>query len=76
MRKKFRIVHNKLSEEGKKAFHALLYRIEQRYTILFFIHWWGTPSFEPPHNFEFTCDAIRHIKKHYSKAIIYSGTKN
>lgn len=71
IRKKFRIVKNELSEEGLKAFHPLRYRIEQRYTLLFFIHWWGTPTFEPPHNFEHDYDALKHIKEHYPNAIVY-----
>jgi hypothetical protein len=69
MRKKFRIVNNEVY--CPEAFHPFWYRIEQRYSILFFLHWWGTPEFEPPHNFEFVCDAIRHIKKHFPNAIIY-----
>ena len=71
MRKKFRIVKNELSEEGLKAFHPPRYRIEQRHTFLFFIHWWGTPSFEPPHLFENDCYAMKYITKHYPNAIVY-----
>lgn len=71
MRKVFRIIKNKLSEEGEKAPHALRYKIEQRYTLLFFIHWWGTPSFEPEHMFENDCDAMKKIMKHYPNAIVY-----
>jgi hypothetical protein len=71
MRKVFRIIKNELSEEGTKAFHPLWYRIEQRHTVLFFIRWWGTPSFAPPHLFENDCDAMKHIKKHYPNAIVY-----
>ena len=41
MRKVFRIIKNDLSKEGSMAFYPLLYRIEQRHTVLFFIHWWG-----------------------------------
>lgn len=76
MRKKFRIVNNEI--HCPEAFHPLWYRIEQRYTVLFFIHWWGTPWFEPPHNFEKVNDAVKHIKEHCSNAIIYdcySGNK-
>lgn len=71
LRKKFRIVNNELTEEGKKAFHPYWYRIEQRHTLLFFFHWWGTPTFEPPHYFEKVCDAMKHIKNHYPNAIVY-----
>ena len=69
MRKKFRIVKNDLA--CPEAFHPLWYRIEQRHTILFFIHWWSTPEFEPPHNFENVGDAIEHIKEHYQNAVVY-----
>jgi hypothetical protein len=71
MRKVFRIIKNELSEEGAKAFHPLWYKIEQRHTLLFFIHWWGTPSFEPPHVFENDCAAVKKIMKHYPDAIVY-----
>lgn len=71
MRKVFRIIKNELSKEGAKAFHPLWYRIEQRHTLLFFIHWWGTPSFAPPHLFENDCAAMNHIKEHYPNAIVY-----
>jgi len=70
MRKRFRIVNNELSEEGKKAFHPLWYKIEQRHTLLFFFHWWGTPEFAPPHYFEKYQDAERHIREYYPNAII------
>lgn len=69
MRKKFRIINNEV--HCPEAFHPLWYRIEQRYTVLFFIHWWGTPCFEPPHNFEKVNDAVKHIKEHYPNAIVY-----
>ena len=69
IRKKFRIVKNDLV--CPEAFHPLWYRIEQRYTILFFIHWWNSPEFEPPHLFENDCDAMKHIKEHYPNAIVY-----
>ena len=76
MRKKFRIVNNEI--HCPEAFHPLWFRIEQRHTIFFFIHFWGTPEFEPPHNFEKTNDAVKHIKEHYPNAIVYdcySGNK-
>ena len=74
--KEFRIVKNDLSEEAKKAFQPLYYRIEQRYTLLFFFHWWGTPEFEPPHNFYNDCDAMKHIKEHYPNAVVYDYCGN
>ena len=71
MRKVFRIIKNELSEDGTKDFHPLLYRIEQRYTLLFFFHWWDAPSFEPSHLFENDCNAMKHIMEHYPHAIVY-----
>lgn len=71
MRKKFRIVNNEI--HCSEPFHPFRYRIEQRYTILFFFHWWDTPNLEHPHNFEFVRDAIKHIKEYFPKAIIYDG---
>ncbi len=59
--KKFRIVRNELSKEGENAFHPLRYRIEQRHTILFFFHWWTSPEFAPPHNFETPDEAFNKI---------------
>ena len=35
--------------------------IEERYTLFFFFHWWGTPSFAPPHRFENYIDAKNKI---------------
>ena len=69
IKKKFRIINNEV--HCPEAFHPYWYRIEQRHTILFFIHWWSVPEFEPPHNFKFAYDAIRHIKEHFPNAIIY-----
>lgn len=73
MRKVFRITKNELSEAGKQAFHPFWYRIEQRYTLLLFFHWWGTPTFAPPHNFENVYDALKYIEEHYPNAIVYDN---
>ena len=69
MRKIFRIIKNDLA--CPEAYHPLWYRIEQRHTILFFIHWWSTPEFEPPHNFENDCNAMKCIKAYHPDAIVY-----
>lgn len=69
IRKKFRIVRN--DWHCPESFHPLLYRIEQRYTLLFFIHWWGIPTFAPPHLFESPNSAAKAIKDKYPNAIIY-----
>lgn len=54
MWKKFRIVRDKDM--------YLPYKIEERYTILCFIHWWNSPSFAPPHRFEGYGDAIDYLR--------------
>jgi hypothetical protein len=70
--KKFRIVRNNLSSEGEKAFRPLRFRIEQYHHLLFgLIHWWETPEFAPPHNFEATWEAAYAIWEHYPDAVIY-----
>lgn len=45
--------------------------IEQRHTVLFFIHFWSSPEFEPPHRFVNSQLAIKTIKEHHPNAIIY-----
>lgn len=72
MKKVFRIVRNNLSKEAEESFHPYRYRIEVRHTILFFIHWWSAPEFEPPHNFEHTSEAYNCIKEHCPNSIVYS----
>jgi hypothetical protein len=72
-KKHFRIVRNNLSKEAEKSYHPLRYRIEERYTIFFFIHWWSTPTFAPPHNHETYTDAYQYIKDMCSDAIISSN---
>lgn len=71
MKKVFRIVRNKLSKEGEKSCKSLRYRIEVRHTILFFIHWWDTPEFEPPHNFVNIKEAFDCIYEHYPNAVVW-----
>lgn len=71
MRKKFRIVRNDVA--CPEAFHPYWYRIEERYTLLFFFHWWGTPSFAPPHLFENESqreEVYAHEKRHIEDRIM------
>ena len=63
-RKHFRIV------KEDRVTGVLPYKIQERYTILFFIHWWGTPTFAPPHLHLTYEDAYDYIKKQCPKAII------
>ena len=64
LKKKFRIV--KLDTE----YHISDYKIEERYTLFFFIHWWGTPSFAPPHLHETYEKAYQYLKEQRKNAII------
>lgn len=41
--------------------HTYPWKIEERYTLFFFLHWWNTPTFAPPHLFEKLDDAINKI---------------
>lgn len=63
-RKRFRIRrrNNRLPEYR--------YEILQRHTILFFIHWYDTPEFEPPHAFGTPELARNCIWEHHPNAII------
>ena len=49
---------------------TLPYRILERYTILFFIHWWGTPVFAPPHLHQTYKEAHDYIKEMCPNAVI------
>lgn len=69
-RKEFRISNNYSACRG---FHPLWFKIEQKYTLLFFFHWWGTPTFDPPHSFRYYDDALKCIKEHYPNAIVYDN---
>jgi len=37
------------------------WKIEERYTLFFFLYWWNTPAFAPPHRFEKMDDAVNKI---------------
>ena len=51
------------------------YKIEQRMTILLFIHWWATPIFAPPHLFYTKKEAEKRILEEYPDAAICYRTK-
>lgn len=63
-RKKYRIV------KMDSVYHLLDYKIQERYTILFFIHWWSTPVFAPPHLHESYKSAHDYILEQDPRAII------
>ena len=64
-RKKYRII------KEDRVTGILPYRIQERYTILFFLHWWGTPVFAPPHLFDTQQEAYDYIKSQDADGIIY-----
>ena len=43
------------------------WKIEERYTLFFFLHWWNTPYFSPPHRFEYLNDAVKKIIEEVGK---------
>lgn len=63
-RKHFRVI------KEERVTGILPYRIQERYTILFFIHWWSTPTFAPPHLHDTYTEAYNYIKEQRPKAII------
>ena len=75
MRKKvFRIVRN--DWHSMDCIDPLLYRIEQRHTILCFLHWWSTPEFAPPHLFTTIDKAREYIREQCPKAKIIELLEN
>lgn len=69
MKKRFRIVE---ISRNPNCYH---FRIEQQYTILFFLHWFSSPEFEPPHCFYTTDEARKCIIEHNPKAVIQNEIK-
>ena len=57
--KRYRIV--------RTGFEFYQWKIEERYTLFFFLHWWNAPSFAPPHLFEKYDDAIDKIIEEVGK---------
>lgn len=39
----------------------LPWKVEERFTVFFFFHWWDTPTFAPPHHFEHYTLAMKSI---------------
>lgn len=54
----------------------LPYHIQQRHTIFFFIHWYGTPTFAPPHLHPTYKDAYNYIKEQCPNAIIQESLRD
>lgn len=51
--KKYRII--------KSDNQFLPWKIQERYVLFFFIKWWDTPSFAPPHYFETKEEAFAYL---------------
>ncbi len=47
--------------------HVLPWKIEERYTLFFFFHLWGTPYFAPPHRFDKPDDAVNKVIEEVGK---------
>lgn len=43
------------------------WKLEERYTLFFFLHWWNTPAFAPPHRFESMVDAKNKVMEEIGK---------
>jgi len=70
--KEFRIV--KVSDNPNP--NVLRYQLEQRYRFLYFIRWWMSPNFAPPHIFKTTNEAFLCAKEHFPKCVVYDTCSN
>lgn len=64
--------HFKIKKE-ERVTGILPYRIFERYTMLFVIHWWSVPTFAPPHLFDNYMDAYNYIIEQCPNAVIESN---
>ena len=64
MTRKFKII------KEERITGILPFRILERHTILFFIHWWSTPTFAPPHLHQTYEEAYSYIKEECPNAAI------
>ena len=69
-RKRFRII------KEKRVTDILPYRIQERYSIFFFIHWQSTPTFAPPHLHQTYKEAYDYIKEMLPNAIIQESLRD
>ena len=67
--------HFKIIKEDRVT-GILQYHIQQRYTIFFFIHWWGTPTFAPPHLHQTYIEAYNYIKEQCPNSIIQESLRD
>ena len=68
MRKKFRIRKIDVSDTNKDNPYVFRFKLEQKITLLPFVHFWDSPFFAPPHLFTTEDDAYNYLsemaKKH------------
>ncbi len=67
--------HFKIVKE-ERVTGILPYHIQERYTVFFFIHWWGTPTFAPPHLHQTYMEAYNYIKEQCPNAIIQESLRD
>lgn len=68
--KEFRIVKQWVKIGENKC---VRFKVEQRHTILWFIHYWTSPEFAPPHLFYDGDEAAKSVWIRYPNAVIYDG---
>ena len=67
--------HFKIIKE-ERVTGTLPYRILEKYTFFFFIHWWGTPTFAPPHLHQTYKEAYDYIKEMRPNAVIETSLRD
>ena len=70
MKKVFRISKIAISKANEGNPNIFRYRLEQRFGLL--IHFWGSPSFAPPHLFTNYGGAYKCAKEHCPDCDIYN----
>lgn len=71
MRKVFRVSRMSISKANEGNLFILRYKLEQRYGLI--LHFWGSPSFAPPHLFRTSEEALKCAKKHYPNCVVYDN---
>ena len=76
MKKVFRISEIECAKQHINNPRIAHYKLEQRFGLIF--HFWGSPSFAPPHLFPTDKEAFKCAKEHYPNCVVYdnySGAK-
>lgn len=67
--------HFKIIKEERET-GILPYRIRERHTIFFFLHFWTTPTFSPPYLHQTYREAYDYIKEMCPEAIIEESLRD